>query len=128
MRAACRAGVGLGVKPPVARIVVFVRTLRAHLENSHRGARTIVRQSFDDGEAGSAVGAVGEGITVAPIGGVEDFPLTFTAGRNVRQDQRGLGAVGALPDLKLFVGYGIGKAVFEALYERNRRLLPLDAQ
>ena len=75
LRTALRTGVGLGMKAAVARIVVLRRTFRAHLENSHRSARPVVGQRFDDGEAWSAVGAVGEGIAIPAIAGIEDLTL-----------------------------------------------------
>src|ERR1035441_2627085 len=90
MRTALRTRVGLSVEPSVARIVVFRRTFREHLEDSHRRARAIVGQRFDNSEARPAVGAVGERIAISAIGRIENLSLTFAASCNVWQDQRGL--------------------------------------
>src|SRR5271169_7059371 len=96
LRTAIRARVGLRMKTPVARIVVLRRTLRTHLENSHRGAQAVIRQPFDDAEARTTVGAVGKRITIPAVAGIEDFSLTIRTCRNVRQDQCRLGAAGTL--------------------------------
>ena len=45
VRAAHRAGVGLGVEPAVGRIVVLGLARRAHHEPGHRRARAVVRNA-----------------------------------------------------------------------------------
>ena len=66
-RAAIPAGVGLGVKAAVERIVVFGLAGRAHCELRHRGLRPVVGNAARDGEARAAVGAVEEGIAIAAV-------------------------------------------------------------
>ena len=71
LRTADRAGVRLSVETPVERITVLLQTLGAHFERRHRGLRAVVRQMPGDGEAGTAVRAVGERVTVATVAGRE---------------------------------------------------------
>jgi hypothetical protein len=83
-----RAGVWLGVKAPVERIFVFRFASRAHREDPHGRLFTIIRDILHDGEAGAAVGAVDEGIAIAPIGRVEQFTKAVVTGRTIRRDER----------------------------------------
>ena len=129
LRAATRAGVGLGVEPAVERVVVFALALRAHREFLHRSVRAVVGQRFDDGEARAAVRAVGEGISMAAIGGIENFPGAIGAGRDVGQDEDGLGAgVVALADFEAGVAGGIEEGELEALDDGARRLFGFEAR
>src|SRR5664279_1097099 len=128
MRSALRARVWLSVKAPVVRIVIFRRTFRAHLEYSHRGARTIIRQRFDNREAGPAISAISKRVAITAIAGIENLPLTFTTCGDVRQNQRGLCSVRAFANFELVIRNGIDEAMLEALDKRDRRLFPLDAQ
>ncbi len=82
-----RAGVGLGVEAAVGGVVVLFLAGRAHLEDTHGGVGAVVGYIGDDGEARAAVGAVGEGVAVAAVGGVEDFPQAVGAGGDVRRDE-----------------------------------------
>ena len=93
-RAANRTGIGLRVKPAVARVVVFRPARRAHREFFHRGVRAVVGQRFDDAEARAAVGAIRERITIAPVFRIENFAQAIGTGGDVRQHQRGLVAAG----------------------------------
>ena len=90
LRAALRAGIGLGVESAVCRVAVLARALGAHRELLHRRARPVVGQRLDDGVARSAVGAVGKRIAEAPVARVEDFAQALRAGRDVGHHQRGL--------------------------------------
>ena len=76
--------VGLGVKTAIDRIVVLRLAFGAHLEGSHRRLRPVVGDVPDDGEAGAAVGAIDEGIAVAPVVRVEEFPQAVVADGDVR--------------------------------------------
>jgi hypothetical protein len=88
MRAADRAGIGLGVKAPVRRVIIFPLAVRAHGEDAHGGVGPVVRDVGDDGEAGAAVGAVDEGIAVAAVGRVEKLPQAVWAGGYIRRDEQ----------------------------------------
>ena len=104
MGTALWAGSWLGMETPVPWIAIFASTIDTHLELFHRGIGAIVGQRFYDGETRSTVGAVGEGITKAPILRIENLAQTIIAGRDVRQNQRAFSAlIGALLDFKSFV-------------------------
>ena len=65
--AAGRAGGWLGMETAVARVVVFVRAVRAEGETRHGGLRPVIGQRAGDGVAGAAMGAVEEGIAPAAV-------------------------------------------------------------
>ena len=71
LRAAGGTGIRLGMKSPVVRIFVFGAAIRAHCEGLHGCVRAVVGERFDDRETGTAVGAVGKRITIAPVLGIE---------------------------------------------------------
>jgi hypothetical protein len=56
------------VETPVQRIIIFTLAVRTHGKLVHGSLGSIVRNIFDDGEPGAAVGTVYEWITIAPIG------------------------------------------------------------
>ncbi len=129
MRSADGAGVGLRVKAAVARVVVFGLALRTHCERFHRGVRAVVRQGFDDAEAGPAIRAVGERIAVATIGRIENLAQAIGTGGNVRQNERGFIAAGfTLADFKTGVTDGIEPGGFEALNETARGFFRFEAE
>jgi hypothetical protein len=55
------------VKTAVQRVIVFLLTAGAHFEIPHCRIGPVVRNIFDDREAGAAVGAVGESIVEPAI-------------------------------------------------------------
>ena len=67
LRAADRAGIGLGVKAAVRRILVFFAAGGTQHELAHRRVGPVVRNVDDDGVTRAAVGAVGEGIFKAAV-------------------------------------------------------------
>lgn len=103
-KAATGACVGLGVKAPVGRIVVFLLARRTHRETPDRGPRPIVRDVFDDAVAWPAMRAVNKRIPVAPIRRIEKFGKTFATGGQIRQHLRAIRA-GRLagPDLETLI-------------------------
>ncbi|MCG3119758.1 MAG: hypothetical protein ALAOOOJD_02269 [bacterium] len=87
LRPAPRAGIRLRVKTPVGGIVIFGATIQTHRKTFHRGVRTIIRQRRDDRKARTAVGAIGERITIAPVGRIKNFSQTIRTGGNVGQNK-----------------------------------------
>ena len=84
--AAAPAGVGLGVKTAIERIVVFGLALWAHGEDGHGGLGPVVGDAASDGEAGAAVGAVEEGIAIAAVCRIQQFAKAVRAGGGVGRD------------------------------------------
>ncbi len=83
--AAAGAGDRLGMETAVDRIVVFGAAGRAQGEGAHRRAGAIVGNAQHDGQARSAVGAVGEGVAVAALRRVEHLRDTGYATGGVRR-------------------------------------------
>src|ERR1700722_820440 len=86
------AGIWLGVKSAILRIVILAVALRAHRKSFHRSVRAIVRQGLDDRESRPAIGAVREGIAVPAIPGIKNVASTICADGNIGQYQNGLAA------------------------------------
>ncbi len=94
-----RAGIRLGMKPPICRVVVLRLALRAHRETRHRRRRTVVGHTEHDRVAGSAVRAVGEGVAVPPIIRIVDLGEAVAARAGVDADRHiGRAGVKALDD------------------------------
>ncbi len=111
LRAADRAGVGLGVEAAVQRVFVFPLAVGAHLEDAHGGQRPVVGDVLDDGEARAAVGAVGEGIAVAAVALGENFLQAGAAGGDIRRDELVFARLGyAVADFKALVAGGLIEA------------------
>ncbi len=83
--AADGAGGGFGMKAPVLGILIFRPAPGAEAENGHGGVGAVIGHLPDDGEPGAAVGAVGEGILVAPVAGVGDVGQAVVTGGHVRR-------------------------------------------
>lgn len=64
---ALRTGIGLGVKPTLRRHSVLGLALHAHPKDAHAGVRPIIGDRAHDRQPRPAVGAVGEGVTIAAI-------------------------------------------------------------
>jgi hypothetical protein len=75
------------MKPAIEGILIFSLACRAHLERGHGGQGTIIRDILNDRKSGTAIGAVGKGITVPPISRVKEFGAAWPAGRDIRRDQ-----------------------------------------
>ncbi len=74
-----RAGVGLGMEPAAGGIVVLGPAGGAHGKRCHGGERSVVGDAGDDGVARAAVGAVDEGVAVAPVCRVKQLSETVRA-------------------------------------------------
>ncbi|MPM33510.1 hypothetical protein SDC9_80086 [bioreactor metagenome] len=86
--AADRAGIRLGMKAAVCRIVIFALAGCALDKLPHARVYTVIGNILHDGEPRTAVGAVDEGVAIAPVGGVKQFPPAVVAQRNIGRDQR----------------------------------------
>src|SRR5579859_8120064 len=68
------------MKAPVPRILIFFLAVRAHGERRHGCLRPVIGDVAQDGIAWSAMSAIGERITVAPVGRVPEIAPTSVAG------------------------------------------------
>jgi len=80
------AGVGLGMKAPVRRVLILLPTRRAKRERRHRGIRPVVRHLANNGKTRAAVGAVNKRITVAAVIRVKQLLTARLAGGGIRHD------------------------------------------
>ena len=104
-----RAGVGLGVKAAVKRVVVLPLAVGAHHEAAHGGVGAVVGDILDDGESRAAVGAVGEGVAVAAVAWREQLREAGIAGGDVGRYQLVPALLGeAVPDLEAGIAPGRG--------------------
>ena len=118
-----RAGVGLGVKAPVERVVVLGLAGRAHPERGHGGQGAVIRNIGDDGKPGSAVGTVDERIAVTPVGRIEELPPAVVADGDVRGDEDVPLLGPAFPDLEPVRPGGRDRPGLHILDPRDRRRL-----
>src|SRR5215208_2661747 len=88
VRPADGTGVWLGVEAAVRGIFVLAAAIGAHLEARHRCCGPVVRDRAGDGEARTAIRAVGERVTVAPVRGVQKLSQAIFARSDVRRDER----------------------------------------
>ena len=86
LRAADRAGVGLGMEAPVCGISILRRTRRTHRENLHRGLGPVIGDGLDDGKARAAVCAVDERVSCSTVLGVHEFFQAVSTEGNIRWD------------------------------------------
>src|SRR5690242_9053227 len=114
------------MKASVRRVLIFGLALWAHPKPLHRGMNPVVRKRFDDAEARTAMGAVGEGIPVPPVLRIKNLGPAIRTGGTIRQDQ---GALGPLllagSDFESFMAHGIQPRAFQALDETARRFFRL---
>ncbi len=97
-------GVGLGVKAAVGRMFVLSTAQRAQGKAVHGGIHAVVGHIPDDREPRAAVRAVDEGISVAPVAGIEKFLQAVGTGGEVRRDADDLFSLRlACQDLKIAV-------------------------
>ena len=127
-RAAPGAGVGLGVKATIGRVVILPPAFVAHLEARHRRGRPVVGDAGDDREPRPAVGAVDERVAVPAIRGVEQLRQALPAGGRVG-GHRSVGRAAPRADHDPEAGFAerghrLGP---DALDLGQRRRFPLDA-
>ncbi len=122
LRPADRAGVGLGVKTPVQRVIVFPLALRAHFERSHRRVGAVIGYVGDYREPRSAVGTVSERVAVTPVVRIEYFLQAVGAGGDVRRDELVFAFFGhALQYLEFLVSGRMAWRDGDSFYSRQRR-------
>ena len=71
------------VEATVFHVVELALALGTHREPGHGGARAVVGNIERDGEPGAALRAVGECVTVPPVGSVLHFAFAGFASREV---------------------------------------------
>src|SRR5512138_807850 len=69
----------LGMEAAIQRILIFVAAAIAHAEFRHRREGAVIGNVLDDREARSTVGAVNEGIEIAPIARIEQLAFAVRA-------------------------------------------------
>jgi hypothetical protein len=88
----------------VQRIVIFRLALGTHLEIAHRGLRAVIGHAFNYGKAWTAIGAVGEGITVAAIFRIQQLIKASLAGSDIWRNELVFPSLSlALPNLEVLV-------------------------
>jgi len=88
----------------VPGIIIFGLALGAHLEVAHGRLGAVIGHIFNYGEPWSAIGAVGEGIAIAAIFGIQQLGKARMAGSDIRRNQLVFPFLSlALPNLKAFV-------------------------
>ena len=123
-----RAGDRLRMKPPVFRVAIFASAQLVQQPVFHRGVRTVVRQTQQNGVAGPAIGAIDVGIAVARIGWIEQFFQAIVANRQVGGNARaGMLPMLALANRELAEAHGFGRLDFHVGDVGGRRKLALQA-
>jgi len=92
------AGIGLGVKPAVGRVLVLFPAFPAHDEPGHGRLFPVVGNVPDDGVPGTAIGAIDVWIAVASIPGIQEFPEAVLTGAGVGGNEGGTGIPGPTPE------------------------------
>jgi hypothetical protein len=88
----------------VQRIVIFRLALGTHLEIAHRGLSAVIGHAFNYGKAWTAIGAVGEGITVAAIFRIQQLIKASLAGSDIWRNELVFPSLSlALPNLEVLV-------------------------
>jgi hypothetical protein len=96
------------MKPAVRRIVVLTITGSAHLELRHRSPGTVIGNVLNNRVPRAAVCAIGERVTVAPIGWIQHFTPAIVACRYIGGDLDEFSRfAGAFHDLKTIFTPGL---------------------
>ena len=85
-RPADRAGVGLGVKTPVHRVVIFSLAEITHREFLHRRIAAVIGNRFYNAKARPTMGAIREWVKIAAIARAEEIYQTIRAGGDIRKN------------------------------------------
>ena len=131
LRPADGAAVRLRVVAPVFYVLKLRLAVRAHRKLRHGGVRPVIGDGFNNRESRPAVGAVYEGVSVPPVGRVEQLAQAVRADARVRRNERphpltALARDDAEPLKVLSPLHGAG---LHGLDERQRRrLLPQRGQ
>jgi len=75
---------GLGMKPPVKRILVLLPAPLTHGEGCHARLFPVIGNILDDGVTGAAVRAVDKGVAISPVKGIVHLPQAVVADAHVR--------------------------------------------
>src|SRR5437016_5140589 len=108
VRPASRAGIGLSMETSISGVLVLYLALGTHNKSFHGRVSAIVRECLNDAEPRTAIGAIGKGILISPVHGIEDLTNTFPARRKVGQNQGGFEPSGfACADFKPGIAHRI---------------------
>jgi hypothetical protein len=72
------------MKTPVEWIPILGLTLRTHGKLCHGSLGPVIGHILNDGKTRSAIGAVYEGIAIAPVTRIKDFPAAVAAYGDIR--------------------------------------------
>jgi hypothetical protein len=94
------------VKSTVQRVLVFLQALRTHPEGFHGRLGPVIGNVLDDGEPGTAMGAIDERVAVSPVFRIEELSPARIAGGNIRRDALKSSLLGnARPDLERSISF-----------------------
>src|SRR6266704_1002398 len=82
------AGIRLGMKAPVQRILILTLAFPTHREHTHRRLFAIIRHILDNRKARSAIRAVDKGIVEVPVSWIEEFKQAVVTSSSIRRDER----------------------------------------
>lgn len=88
-RPALRTRNRLGMKASVSRVFIFLAARPAHFKGRHGCRGPVIRNVPQNGQARSAMGAIGKGIAVTPVGRVADVGQACRACCGVRHHASG---------------------------------------
>jgi hypothetical protein len=92
------------MKAAVQGIIIFRLTLGAHLKVAHGGFGAVIRHILNYGKAWATIGAVGKGIAVAAVFGIQQLAKASWAGCHIRRDKLIFPCLClALPNFKVFI-------------------------
>ena len=83
IRSANRAGIGLGMKTAMQRVLIFLLTLRAHGKRGHGSFSPVIWYIFNNGKAGTTISTVYKWVSVSAIRRISDFPFTIFTDGNI---------------------------------------------
>jgi len=121
-RAADMAGVRLGVKAAVERVLILFQAVWTHGENGHGRVFPVVRNIVYNCEARAAVRTVGKRVSVVPVSLSVDVGGAVFAKSDIRRDQRVPDSFLAEQNSELLVAERLHGMMADGLNQRERRM------